>query len=105
MSSSLICRHFRGSLHPARCVLWWAVLPMPRLPLLPLLPLLLASLASCQTVENPLEGGRPISPVDPGAGETDAPEGEGTSPCSGKAGTFSDQAFDSGGETRHYWLH
>jgi photosystem II stability/assembly factor-like uncharacterized protein len=26
-------------------------------------------------------------------------------PCSGTSGTYSNQSFDVGGETRHYWLH
>lgn len=26
-------------------------------------------------------------------------------PCTGKAGTFHDQPFEAGGETRHYWLY
>ena len=33
------------------------------------------------------------------------PPGPPVTPCSGQAGTFHDVPLESGGETRHYWLH
>lgn len=43
--------------------------------------------------------------VGPVGSDGGAPEAAAPPPCSGKPGTFHDVPFDSGGETRHYWLH
>ena len=55
---------------------------------------------SASSTASPSDGGIEPHPGTPSEAGADA-----AAPCSGAAGTFHDVPFESGGETRHYWLH